>query len=66
MVIDLDMPFGYESEKPQAVTGGNKRADDFYFTITYSHATWDFSCNTLSEITESAFSVIESYLDMVH
>ncbi len=64
-VIDLDMPFGYESEKPQAVAVGNKRADDFYFTLTYSHAEWDFSCNTLSEIPESAFSAIESYSDMV-
>lgn len=63
-VVDLDFPYGFNTQKPLAVAVGHKRENDYYFTLTYSHAEWDFSCGSLSEIPESAFSAIESYSDM--
>jgi hypothetical protein len=64
-VIDLDIPYDYNSKKPLAVAVGNKRAEDYLFTLTGTHVEWEFSCDTLSEIPESVFSATESYWDMV-
>ena len=63
-VVDLELPYGYNTPKPLAVALGRKRANDYHFTLTYSHTEWDFTCDTLSEVPASAFSAIESYSDM--
>ena len=63
-VVDLELPYGYNTPKPLAVALGRKRANDYHFTLTYSHTEWDFICDTLSEVPASAFSAIESYSDM--
>jgi hypothetical protein len=63
-VVDLELPYGFNTPKPLAVAVGHKRATDYYFTLTYSHVEWEFTCDTLSEVPESAFSAIESYSDM--
>ena len=64
-IIDLEHPFAYQTKKPQAAAVGNKRTDGFYFTLTYSHVEVDFSCSTISEIPEIAFSTMEYYSDIV-
>ena len=63
-VVDLELPYGFNTPKPLAVAVGHKRATDYYFTLTYSHVEWEFTCDTLSEVPETTFSAIESYSDM--
>lgn len=64
-VFDVEISYYSDPNKPVAVALGNKRADDYYFTLTYSHVEWEFSCDKLSEIPDSAFSAMEAYSDMI-
>ena len=59
---DID-DFG--SEKIPACAVGNKNAKNYIFSLTFSHLDSMFSSETISAIPHVAFSVIESYFDMI-
>lgn len=64
-VVYLDEIYDFGSEKIQASAVGNKRANDYLFSLTCSHVDWTFSCKTISEAPQATFDAIESYSDMV-
>ncbi len=64
-VVYLDQIYDFGSEKIQASAVGNKRVNDYLFSLTYSHVDWTFSCKTISELPQATFDAIESYSDMV-